>query len=60
MLEFVVQGDFFNCSATKRPTSQPEALFDEVFHGKAGVVGSTVFFLGTEQGEDQLNNHPVY
>ena len=39
----VVQGEFFNCPVPKRPTSQPEALLDEGFHGRAALVGSIAF-----------------
>ena len=36
----------------RSPRSQPEALLDERFHGRAALVGSMVlFYFGTEQGQ---------
>ena len=44
----------------RSPRSQPEALLDERFHGRAALVGSMVlFYFGTEQGGGQLKDHPV-
>ena len=61
MLEFVVQDECFNCPVPKRPTSQPEALLDEGFHGRAALVGSLAsLILVLNGGGGHLKNHAVY
>ena len=62
--DHVIQGDFFNWPPPplvqyqnkKRPMSQPEALLDEVFNGRAALV---VYFLILALGGGNLKKHPV-